>query len=48
MWEYVIVRKDKSEPNYVDTVMGVMMEQAEGICLEELEYSLLLRPGTDK
>jgi hypothetical protein len=41
MWRYVKVRSDKTEPNYIDTVLGVFTEQAEAIGEEELEYSLL-------
>jgi hypothetical protein len=40
MWEYMQLRRDKSEPNYIATVMGVFMEQAESIGVEELEYIL--------
>lgn len=41
MWRYLHLRKDKKEPNYIDTVMGVMMEQAEAISAQEMEYRLL-------
>ncbi len=40
MWEYVHLRRDKGEPNFIATVLGVFMEQAESIGLEELEYVL--------
>lgn len=40
MWEYVQIRRDKNEPNFIATVMGVFMEQAESISVEELEYIL--------
>ena len=34
---------DKTEPNYIDTVIGVFMEQAEGINVEELQYRMLMK-----
>ena len=34
---------DKTDPNYIDTVMGVFMEQAEGISSEELLYRMLMK-----
>lgn len=34
---------DKTEPNYIDTVIGVFMEQAEGISVEELQYRMLMK-----
>ena len=40
MWSYIHHRKDKTVPNYIDTVMGVFVEQAEAISVEELEFSL--------
>jgi hypothetical protein len=40
MWSYLHLRVDKSQPNFIDSVMGVFMEQAESISVEELEYSL--------
>ena len=40
MWSYLHLRKDKDKPNFIDSVMGVFMEQAESISIEELEYSL--------
>ena len=30
--------KDKTEPNYIQTVLGVLVEQAEAVSVEELEY----------
>lgn len=36
-----ISASDKTEPNYIDTVIGVFMEQAEGISVEELQYRML-------
>lgn len=40
MWSYVQLRRDKTSPNFIDTVLGVFMEQAEAIHIEELEYAL--------
>ena len=40
MWAYLHLRKDKDKPNFIDSVMGVFMEQAESISIEELEYTL--------
>ena len=36
-----LIVSDKTEPNYIDTVIGVFMEQAEGISVEELQYRML-------
>jgi hypothetical protein len=41
LWGYLHLRKDKVEPNFIDTVIGVFMEQAEGISIEELQYRYL-------
>eukprot|EP01039_Chlorochromonas_danica_P002294 gene2294-2513_t len=41
MWVYKKVRKDKTESNYIDSVLGVFIEQAEAISREELEYALV-------
>jgi hypothetical protein len=43
VWVYFHLREDKTQPNYVNTVLGVLMEQAEAISIEELEYRLLAR-----
>ena len=40
-WVYSHLRKDKMEPNFIDVVMGVLVEQAEEISIEELEYTIL-------
>ncbi len=40
-WFYSKIRADKTEPNYIDSVLGVFIEQAEAITIEELEYNLL-------
>ncbi len=40
-WRYLKLRKDKDEPNYIDTVIGVILEQSEDISIEELEAALL-------
>lgn len=45
MWSYLQLRPDKGDPNFIDTVMGVLVEQAESVSLTELEYRLL--PGPD-
>ena len=41
MWEYKKVRGDKSDPNFIDSVLGVFIEQAEAISRDELEYVVL-------
>lgn len=41
MWTYKKIRKDKTEPNFIDSVLGVFIEQAEAIGREELEYALI-------
>ena len=38
LWRYHMIRSDKKEPNAIHTVMGVLMELAESIPIEELEY----------
>lgn len=42
-WIYYHLRKDKTKPNFIQTAMGVLIEQSEAISIEELEYSLLAR-----
>lgn len=41
LWTYMKLRRDKVKPNYIDTVMGVLMEHAESISVEELEYTIV-------
>jgi hypothetical protein len=43
VWIYFHFRDDKTAPNHIHTVMSVLMEQAESIELDELEYRLLAR-----
>ena len=38
VWRYKLIRSDKKEPNAIATTMGVLMELAESIPIEELEY----------
>jgi hypothetical protein len=40
-WIYSKIRKDKNDPNYIDAVLGVFIEQAEAISIEELEFTFL-------
>jgi hypothetical protein len=40
-WIYSKIRSDKKDPNYIDSVLGVFIEQAEAITIEELEYSII-------
>jgi hypothetical protein len=40
-WRYIKMRVDKTDPNFIDSVLGVFTEQAEAISEAELEYSLL-------
>ena len=37
LWKYIKYRSDKDEPNYIDTVLGVLLEQAENISLDEIK-----------
>ena len=46
MWRYLRLRKDKENPNHIDTVLGVFAEMAEAISIEELEYCLLQPAGS--
>ena len=48
MWAYLHLRKDKNQPNYIDSVLGVFTEQAEAISIEELQYSLTAAAFADK
>jgi hypothetical protein len=43
VWVYFHFREDKVVPNQMATVLGVLMEQAESVGIEELEYRLLAR-----
>jgi hypothetical protein len=45
LWSYFQLRKDKDAPNFINTVMSILMEQAEDISIEELVERLL--PGSD-
>jgi len=40
-WRYHHLRKDKKEANKIQTVIGVMLELAEQIPVEELEYAFI-------
>ena len=46
-WVYSHLRKDKVDPNFIDVVMSVLVEQAESISIEELEYRLLARDESE-
>jgi hypothetical protein len=46
-WRYLRLRKDKMEPNYIATVMGVSMEQSEALSIEELEFRLIAKNETE-
>lgn len=43
-WKYMRLRRDKTKPNFIDTVMSVFIEQAEDISIEELEYNIVADP----
>ncbi|CAE7609491.1 unnamed protein product, partial [Symbiodinium microadriaticum] len=43
LWTYFHLRGDKTTPNYINTALSILMEQAESISIEELEYRLLAR-----
>lgn len=40
MWNYKLARPDKDCANYIRTVLGSLMNMAEGISEEELQYKL--------
>ena len=41
LWSYFQLRKDKDAPNFINTVMSILMEQAEDIDIDELVERLL-------
>lgn len=43
VWTYHHLRADKMYPNSIETSLAVIMEQAESITVEELEYTLIAR-----
>lgn len=43
LWTYFHMRPDKTTPNFINTALSILMEQAEAISIEELEYRLLAR-----
>lgn len=43
MWTYSHLRKDKTRANRIDTAISVLMEQAESVSVEELQYRLMAR-----
>ena len=47
LWSYCHLRKDKTTPNFIDTVLGVFVEQAEAISVEELQYKMLAKADAD-
>ena len=47
LWSYCHLRNDKSNPNFIDTVLGVFVEQAEAISVEELQYKMLAKADAD-
>ena len=47
-WMYHCIRGDKLIPNSINTVMSVLMELADGVTVEELEYTLLARTSDEK
>jgi hypothetical protein len=47
LWTYFHMRPDKSSPNHINTALSILMEQAEAISIEELEYCLLARNETE-
>jgi mRNA guanylyltransferase len=40
-WVYMQLRPDKDTPNFIHTVIATIMEMAEGVSKEELEYRML-------
>jgi hypothetical protein len=47
LWSYFQLRKDKVAPNFINTVMSILMEQAEDIGIEELVERLLGGGGSE-
>lgn len=43
LWSYLHGRADKKDPNFIDAVLGVFVEQAEAISVEELQYKMLAK-----
>lgn len=38
LWLYLGLRRDKDKANYITTIMSTLVEVAEGVCEQELEY----------
>lgn len=47
VWEYVRLRPDKAQANYIATVLGTIVEIAEALPLQELLYRMLCSPAED-
>ncbi len=48
LWIYVGLRSDKDRPNYIDTVMSTLVELAEGLSEQELQFRMMVdNPGQD-
>jgi len=45
-WYYLCMRPDKTTPNHISTVLGTLLELAEGLSTEELRYRMSVPSGT--
>ena len=44
-WYYHTMRPDKTAPNHISTVLGTLLELAESLCTQELQFRLSVPPG---
>ena len=44
-WYYHTMRPDKTAPNHISTVLGTLLELAESLCTQELQFRLCVPPG---
>jgi mRNA capping enzyme, catalytic domain/mRNA capping enzyme, C-terminal domain len=44
-WYYVTMRSDKVTPNHINTVLGTLLELAEGVTTDELRYRMSIPSG---
>ncbi|CAN0159831.1 unnamed protein product, partial [Phaeothamnion confervicola] len=47
LWRYLGLRPDKTKPNFLTTVMGTLLEMAEGMSPQELQYRMMCRTPAD-
>jgi len=44
-WYYLTMRDDKIAPNHISTVLGTLLELAESLTCDELQYRMSVQPG---